>query len=657
MTRKWTAAGLGVGLAVLGLTVVAPSTGQAAVPVVVKAAKGQLKRPTLPVKNAAGQVIGRKPVAFISNGTLAAASAGLQAKAAGAEVEGATDRLFAADGNIESATKGDAVIKPGTLGCRKTYPNGNVRVNQDCTFRRQAEEDIIFNPADPSNLLAGQNDSRVGFNQCGIDYSTDAGRHWGDLLPPFRQKLNDPESQLPTAADPNSHTILGSPGTFHTYDAGSDPTVAFDTEGRGFFSCITFDLASNASMLYVTTSPANANGSYFYNLASSDRRFVVAEDNDGRVFHDKNFITVDTGAKSPNKDNVYVTWTVFRFDESCAGGSPGVDAFCESPIYGSMSTDHGFTWSTPEEVSGSNAGVCFQGDVLDPAQKASACNQDQGSDPVVLPNGDLAVAWNNFNTPVTDPNPQQLSVRCRPSGDSAAGTAHLNCGRPARIGADVEAGFPLCDFGRGPEQCIPGPWIRTNDFPRLQVNTRTGQLYATWQDVRNGTVDIQLATSTDGGRTWSTTVTVNPDRGLDHYMPAVDVDETTGRVAVSYYRSKRVPNERTVPTDGFTPGRDPGVAEQPSDYVLAGGQGVQAPFAFVKVSPSFPPPDGAQAGFNGDYSGITVTPDGRAHPIWSDTRNANPDPVNGVGVDEDVFTTSRAIPSGAAAVAAVTTLG
>jgi hypothetical protein len=167
MTRKLTAAGLGVGLAVLGLTLVTPSTGQAAVPTVVKAAQGTLKRPTLPVRNAAGQVIGRRPLAFISNGTLAAASAGLKAKAAAAEVEGADDRLFTADGNIESTTKGNAVIKPGTLGCRKTYPNGNVRVNQDCTFRRQAEEDIIFNPADPTNLLAGQNDSRVGSTSAG----------------------------------------------------------------------------------------------------------------------------------------------------------------------------------------------------------------------------------------------------------------------------------------------------------------------------------------------------------------------------------------------------------------------------------------------------------------------------------------------------------
>ena len=60
----------------------------------------------------------------------------------------------------------------------------------------------------------------------------------------------------------------------------------------------------------------------------------------------------------------------------------------------------------------------------------------------------------------------------------------------------------------------------------------------------------------------------------------------------------------------------------------------------------FPPPDGIQAGFNGDYSGLTIV-DENAHPIWSDTRNVDPfAPVNGVTHDEDVFTTKHGVPNG-----------
>jgi len=54
----------------------------------------------------------------------------------------------------------------------------------------------------------------------------------------------------PNASDPNSHTILGAPGTEHTYDAGSGPALAMDASGNGYFSCVGFDVASNASLLY-----------------------------------------------------------------------------------------------------------------------------------------------------------------------------------------------------------------------------------------------------------------------------------------------------------------------------------------------------------------------------------------------------------------------
>ncbi len=50
----------------------------------------------------------------------------------------------------------------------------------------------------------------------------------------------------------------------------------------------------------------------------------------------------------------------------------------------------------------------------------------------------------------------------------------------------------------------------------------------------------------------------------------------------------------------------------------------EPPYDFKVVSPVFAPPDGAQAGFNGDYSGLTINKAEGAHPIWSDTCNADP---------------------------------
>jgi hypothetical protein len=336
-----------------------------------------------------------------------------------------------------------------------------------------------------------------------------------------------------------------------------------------------------------------------------------------------------------------------------------------------MSTDQGHTWSTPEEISGASPTLCFFGNFFDPTLSANACDFDQGSDPTALPNGDLEVVFNNGNTPITNPNSQQLGVHCRPSGSSTNGTAHLNCAAPAKVGDDVVVNEPGCNFGRGVEECIPGAYIRTNDFPRLSKNVNgDSHLYATWQDYRNGEFDIQLAQSVDGGLTWREVGTVNPDRGRDHYFPAVDLAPRGGgrdaslpdasdrngrqdRVGNSYFRTERVPNENITPPGGFgcppgttqtAPVTCSGTGPNTSDYALAGGSGAETPYRFTVVSPQFPPPDGIQSGFNGDYSGLTINRDTEAHPIWSDTRNSNPFPENGVVHDEDVFTTMAELP-------------
>ena len=638
-------------LMVLSIHTFGAAQGQRQGPVIRGAAEGRIRRAQIVTTSSTGTPVVRQ-LPFISNATIVAVQQALGVSAGDERLEAAD--AAGADISLDSSAGGATGAGPGhSLGCSSRRSSGNTRVNQDCTFRRQAEEEIVYNPADPNTLVAGQNDSRVGFNQCGFAYSTTNGRNWGDGLPPFRTKLNFPAGQEPTASDPNRHTIEGGDGTFHTYDAGSDPALAVDSSGRAYFSCVTFDIASNASMVYVTQSPVGANGSFYFNIDTFGRAFVVVEDNSPLVVHDKNFIAADIYPGSPNRDNVYVTWTVFRF--SASGG------FQRAPIFGAMSTDHGRHFSTPEEISGVSPTLCFFGNFFDPTQSPNACNFDQGSDPVVLPNGDLVVTFNNGNTPAGNPNAQQLAVRCHPSGNSATGTAHLNCGSPSKVGDDILVGEPTCDFGRGPEECIPGAFIRTNDFPRIvSQNTQNNHLYVVWQDYRNGEFDIQMSRSMDGGLTWHEVGTVNPDRGLDHYFAAVEQSPDQGdRVGVSYYRTERIPNENARPAGGFltcdpNQGGDPaacnaGTGLANSDYVLAGGREAQTPYDFKVISPVFPPPNGIQTGFNGDYSGLAINRGADAHPIWSDTRNADPYvPANGVINDEDIFTDNVGLPDGRA---------
>jgi hypothetical protein len=632
------------------------------------AAKGQLRAAKLVIKHGGKTITRTMP--FFSPALVNSA----------AEALGDADRVEAAGAGRDLADTDFGDIGGGkeTLGCARRDDHGNTRVNQDCTFRRQAEEDITYDPSKPDHLVAGQNDSRVGFNQCGIDYSIDNGNTWGDLLPPFRSRLNAPEFMGPSEDNPNDNTIAGGAGDFHSYDAASDPANAVDSQGRSYFSCVVFNIAYISSGVFVTQSPQGADGSFYYNVPTPpEKRFMAVEDNTEAAEHDKNMISADRYASSPNRDNVYLTWTVFNFRPDCNPEFPDQQdpAYCSSMIYGTMSTDHGVSWSTPEIISGSSATLCFFGNFFDPNASPHACDLDQGSYSVALPDGSLEVIFNNGNTAPDNPNAQQLGVHCMPSGDSSAGTAHLNCVEPAKVGDDVVHGEPQCDFGRGPEECIPGPYIRTNDYPRItKDNTQNNHLYAVWQDYRNGEFDIQMSQSLDGGLTWHEAGTVNPDTGLDHYMPATDQspdnkgDDKGGkggkgdRNGVSYYRSERVPNENTTPEGGFAPCEDaaassfssseacqPGVGNLDSDYVVAGGTGDNTPYDFTVVSPVFPPPDGLQSGFNGDYSGLTINRGQEAHPLWSDTRNADPfAPNNGVLHDEDVFTDKVGLPGGKA---------
>src|SRR5215510_8508915 len=249
-----------------------------------------------------------------------------------------------------------SISTPKTEGCPNEFngPITNIRVNQDCSLRRQAEETILLNPTNEKNIIAGQNDSRIGFNHCGYDWSFDGGKKWGDQVPPFWQ-----------------FQLLDG----HTADACSDPTVAFDSQGNAYAGGVFFDVASGANAVLVMKSNAPNGGSFYHspNPAGGFQEYrdtpvgVVANDDASQFDNDKELMTADSNPSSPKADNVYITWTRFN-----AAG--------HSPIYFSQSTNGGATWSAPIEISGSNAAICT-------VPAVGPCNDDQGSNPVVGPDG------------------------------------------------------------------------------------------------------------------------------------------------------------------------------------------------------------------------------------------------------------------------------
>jgi len=536
--------------------------------------------------------------------------------------------LLAASGELDRRANA-AQIAPGKLnppanttgGCPNMYVGGgknagpNIRVNQDCSLRRQAEEVIAVNPTNPNNLIAGQNDSRIGYNHCGYAWSFDGGRTWGDQIPPFW-----------------SFVLLDG----HTADACSDPTATFDTDGNAYVGGVVFDVASNANAIIVAKSNAGIGGRFYHSPASgafqeynTSPLGVVANENNNNSFLDKEFIVADASPDSPKANNVYATWTYFEF-----GTGQGVGG--HSPIYFSQSTDGGATWSTGIEISGSSAVYCgiFSGEA-DP----NACDQDQGSHPIVGPDGTVYVAFGNYNIPGAG-FAQVLMVSCPASADCSD---PANWTAPAKVGDMFEfhaigpsdAG---CPSGR---QCLPPNGYRVPMITSVSASIAdNGDLFVSWTDGRNiGSncklvsaqtatppcdSDILYAYSTDGGATWSSSFNLTPAGSAQwQSWSAVTAD---GKLWVAYY-------DRSYGNCEFDGCNDITAAEV--DNAVTDSPKVKYTRVTTSSMPNLTPANNpVQAGFLGDYMWVTVNNKGRPLIVWADTRG-----LNGT-VEEDIYFSS-----------------
>lgn len=522
---------------------------------------------------------------------------------------------------------GGGISTANTQGCQNTFHGGgqggsNVRANQDCSLRRQAEEVVVANPTNPRNLIAGQNDSRLGFNKCGYDWSFDGGRTWGDQVPPFYQHIG---------------------GDGHTFDACSDPTATFDSKGNAYVAGVLFDLTSPASAFVVAKSNRGIGGAFYHSPAPSPFQEyqdtplgVVADDNDPNVFNDKEFIVADATASSPKADNVYATWTRFN-------GATGAGVGANSPIYFSQSTDGGATWSPGIEISGANPATCT---VFSGESNPNACDQDQGSHPIVGRDGTLYVAFGNGNTPQPGVN-QHLIVKCPASADCSLAASWQG---PYKIGDDfgTQPFGPVASTGCPPgRQCLPPNGYRMDDFVEGSISVdNSGKLYAVWADFRNGGAncnplgpaatatppcdnDVFMAVSTDGGVTWGPTIDVTPASRFGpsaQWMPWSAVAPDGRKLYIGYY-DRRYGNCETTGCNDITMATvgNPASASRSFEYTRITTSSM--PNLVVANNP-------VQAGFLGDYMWVTVDRRGQPYVSWADTRG-----LRGT-VEEDVYVAS-----------------
>lgn len=285
-------------------------------------------------------------------------------------------------------------------------------------------------------------------------------------------------------------------------------------------------------------------------------------------FLDKPWMTLD-----PSHPNViYITYT--DFDASnFGGGSPGNSCggsgsdIPRTAIELVSSTNGGSTWSSPSVVDE----VCGAPFV-------------QGSQVAVDHTGKVYVAWESFASSFFT---REIDIASSIDGGLIFGAA-VEVSDVAAVGGGDAFGFGLQGF------------IRDFEFPSLTIGKgkkNAGALYITWNDGDNrvkdailtafgigdgkyGFSDVFFSSSTNGGLTWSSPVTVNAasKSPADHYQPGVATDKN-GRIAVCWYDRRRDANNFLI--DRFCGSSTSGGAKwtntkiTPKNYASVVGQDFQ----------------------------------------------------------------------------------
>ena len=507
----------------------------------------------------------------------------------------------------------------------------NVTVNQDTHAAPQNETSIAIDPNNANRIVAGANDyvsrtwsctisgipcSALGDGYSGTYFSNDGGATW-----------------CCTSSDP-AHLGTLIPGVEHLtggpYDAGGDPSVAFDSRGHGYYAGLGFNRASPANTVEVSKGTFDGGGALSWGAPTWINPTTAPS-----TFNDKEWIAVDSHPTSPFRDRVYVSWTRFIFN-----GATG--AYKQSPIAFAYSTDGGATFSPPELISGN---VLY----------------GQGSRPVVGPDGALYVFW-----------------------DGSTRLAQLDSTYVVKsTDGGVTWSKPLAISTLSDTPGLRSTAFRVNSFPAAAADPSSGQLYATWTaEVPNdGSTDAGTtgcayflnpsfaatchsaaiySTSTDGAATWTApagvfapgtrnavgypvtqpsasaacTVTQgctgatfnapNPRRPIEDIFPSVAVS-ANGNVYLGAYRGLTVSPWQTcadapAPPLGriSCPDLGPYIHNTRLDYVV---RDLTTATTHTVTTAPINTRYGFGGRFFGDYTDLVAAPDGTFHALYTDSNN------------------------------------
>src|SRR3989441_167428 len=214
-----------------------------------------------------------------------------------------------------------------------------VVVNQDPNAASQNEPAIAVDPGNPNRIVVGMNDyvsrtwsctidgtpcSALGDAYSGAYFSNDGGATW-----------------CCTPTDP-AHLGTMIPGVQRLnggiYDAGGDPSVAFDSAGHVFYAGLGFDRTAPPNTVTVNTGTFDSEGTLSWSAPTFINPTTAPS-----TLNDKEWIGVDSHVGSPFQDRVYVSWTRFLFNQISG-------RYVQSPIAFVYSKDGGATFSDPQLI-------------------------------------------------------------------------------------------------------------------------------------------------------------------------------------------------------------------------------------------------------------------------------------------------------------------
>ncbi len=429
----------------------------------------------------------------------------------------------------------------------------------------QTETWMAVNPTNPMNIIATANDNAYlsGYDGWRMSsfVSKDGGKTW---------------KHSPTPRN------LGAYFTPHKTWAATifDPAVTFDSKGNAYYAygfTETGKTVNTEERNGVFVCKSTNGGETWEGFPEDYPNRIVAITNDAfssyNPFHDRYTMTADISPNSKYKDNIYITWRVFR-------GEDGVVI--------SRSNDGGFNWEPYTKIgSGGQAPM-----------------------PACGPDGEVYVTYIDVNYSTKS----SMAMFAKSIDGGASFSSPIEAQRLFSIGTtDPSNGrFTLSDKQK----------IRVSSVPQIAVDISNGKhrgniyiVQAGREINENGVYGIFLSKSVDGGKTWVKNVRIDdsPIRN-DRFFPSITCDPVTGTVAVFYYSSQN-DAENNQGVDGY-------VAISGDGGTTWNNYRVSDKTIYLKDGSTVFPQDAGGGVYWGDYTSI-ASYGGYIYPLWWAPTNAN----------------------------------